>query len=204
MKHLIFLSLTLLTISASAQWGIKIGINNSFYLNGDQTYTGLQHSYQSFTGGIYKAWYNVKAELNWQQQGSKHPNERNSNGDKRTFKATYISLPVTYVIHCGDATLEAGAYGAKLIGAKNYDLYTDGPNFSWSTRNWKWYQAYDWGFVAGIGYKWHPVTFSLRGTLGMHDVRQYDFDNQGEYDPARQGNHNASLQFSAYVPFNLK
>lgn len=190
---------------AFCQLGIKGGVSSSFFVAGDQTYTGFQHRYQSVTAGIYHQWKHVQAEIDIVQMGAKHPNERNLDGSKRTFKTTYLSIPVSYVVHWGNASFSAGAYAAKLIAVKNYDLFSPGTNFTWRARKstWPWYQREDWGFVAGIGYKWHPITFQLRGTLGMHDVRDYDYDSQGEYDPARQGNHNAAIELAMYVPFNL-
>lgn len=180
-------------------YGIHIGLNNAYFNQGDKLYKGIQHSYQSFTGGGFIRFKNFQYELNFIQQGARNPEERNENGDKRTFKTTYLQVPITYMIGKGVFSLHLGGYASLLLKAKNYDLYTEGRNFSWGVRDkWKWYQQGDLGTrvaaVFNIAKNSALVGFSYN--QGLVNVRNKLFD-----DPKMNHNLNVSFSGNFYVFF---
>lgn len=188
-----------MSLNCFSQWGIKAGPSASWFNAGDNTYNGINHAYVSITGGLFYKTKHIQYELLFSQGGAKNPIENN-----RTFKTYVILLPITYKINLGAMNLQAGMYASKLLGASNSDFFTPGNNFSWRQSSWKWYQNTDLGFVVGAGVNLHPAYIEAKYRHGIKNVRQYDYDSQGVYDPSYQGCMNAAIDISLYVPFNLK
>lgn len=199
MKKLLTLSLIILSLSASAQLGLKLGSNFSYFSKGAPIYGGINQGYRSITGGIFHKSKHLQIELDYAQGGAK-----NSVEGKRTFKTYNILIPVMYVAHAGDVNFQVGGYISRIVGVSNSDLFTPGINFSWRVgkNNWDWWQTYDVGLSGGIGWNMHNAYLELHARRGLVNVRNDKKGWNGLYDPAYDGCRNAALELAVYFPFN--
>jgi hypothetical protein len=176
---LIIILLILSTDNASAQQrkptaGIKGGLNVSNFYSEDITDKDAR---LGFHVGLYgqllsSDFFALQPELHYSTRGTEVISDGVVN-QKTRFNLNYLDLPVLAVFKLGNTVeLQAGAYGAYLLGANIKSEGDLGDSFDELDRDN--FKSFDYGLTGGIGFNFGSVQLGGRYNLGLQKLANSD------------------------------
>lgn len=175
---------------------LEIGLNSSYYGQGDVIYKGIRHAEQGFIGGIiynapisYK--FSLESSVLYSHMGAKNPKEYYNSPDRNTNFSTYgIFLPITLNYKIKSLSFKGGGYVSRNVYAQNREFF--GGGFGWDVKRWDYFHKYNAGVKAGLSIDLVPVSVNLVYLYGITDVRK----NYEKYGNRMKGNKDVAINLT--------